>query len=631
MDYKQLAKTIVELVGGESNISNLTHCATRLRFNLKDEKKANTPQLKNTKGVMGVVSSGGQYQIIIGSDVGSAYKQIMELVNLDGATSTNGNENKEDDKKVIEKVIDTVSGIFTPILPAITAAGMLKAVLAILVAFKVITPDAQSYQVINFMADAAFYFLPVLLANSAAKKFKCNPYLAMMIGGILIHPSFISMVNTAKETGEAIKVFGLPITTASYASSVLPIILGVWFMSYVEPIADKISPKPIKFFSKPLITTLVTGIMTLVVIGPLGYIISDKVGMSIQMLESYASWLVPVILGGLTPLLIMTGTHYGLIPIGVNNVLTMGYDTMIGPPMLASNVAQGAASLAVAFKTKDQELKQLATSAGITGVCGITEPALYGVSLRFKTPLYATMIGGAVGGLFFGIFRVARFATGSPGLLTLPVYIGGEGMTNFIYACIGAVISIVVSFIVCLIIYKDPKEEENNTQEVKQEVKETKVETHTGEMSTICSPLMGEAVSLKEVNDPTFAEEIMGKGMAIIPTVGQLVSPVKGTVTMVFETKHAIAVTSEDGVELLMHIGLDTVKLGGKYFRTHVVAGDKVEVGSPIVDFDIEGIKSEGYDIITPVLITNTDDYANIVAVDDRSVKLGDEIIKVVK
>nr|WP_307990755.1 beta-glucoside-specific PTS transporter subunit IIABC [uncultured Niameybacter sp.] len=645
MDYKQLAKTIVELVGGESNISNLTHCATRLRFNLKDEKKANTPQLKNTKGVMGVVSSGGQYQIIIGSDVGSVYKQIMELVNLDGVASANGNENKEDDKKVIEKVIDTVSGIFTPILPAITAAGMLKAVLAILVAFKVITPDAQSYQVINFMADAAFYFLPVLLANSAAKKFKCNPYLAMMIGGILIHPSFISMVNTAKETGEAIKVFGLPITTASYASSVLPIILGVWFMSYVEPIADKISPKPIKFFSKPLITTLVTGIMTLVVIGPLGYIISDKVGMSIQMLESYASWLVPVILGGLTPLLIMTGTHYGLIPIGVNNVLTMGYDTMIGPPMLASNVAQGAASLAVAFKTKDQEIKQLATSAGITGVCGITEPALYGVSLRFKTPLYATMIGGAVGGLFFGIFRVARYATGSPGLLTLPVYIGGEGMANFLYACIGSLISIVVAFIVCFIIYKDPKQEETNKQEVKKEetqqevVNKTTEEVSTdkeqvanaGEMSTICAPLMGEAVSLKEVNDPTFAEEIMGKGMAIIPSVGQLVSPVKGTITMVFDTKHAIAVTSEDGVEILMHIGLDTVKLGGKYFRAHVEAGDKVEVGSPIVDFDIEGIKSEGYDIITPVLITNTDDYTNILAVDDRQVKLGDEIIKVVK
>lgn len=626
MDYKQLAKTILELVGGESNISGLTHCATRLRFNLKDEKKANTAQLKNTKGIMGVVSNGGQYQIIIGSDVGSVYKEIMELVDLDGATSSD----EKDNKKPLAKVIDTVSGIFTPILPAITAAGMMKAVLAILVACKVVTPDAQSYQVINFMADAAFYFLPLLLASSAAKKFKCNPYLAMMLGGMLLHPNFISMVNAAKESGEAIRVFGLPIATASYASSVLPIILGVWFMSYVEPIADRISPKAIKFFSKPLITALVTGIITLVVIGPIGYIISDKIGMGIKTLESYCSWLVPTILGGLTPLLVMTGTHYGLIPIGINNRMTMGYDTIIYPGMLASNVAQGAASLAVAFKTKDQEIKQLASSAGITGVCGITEPALYGVNLRFKTPLYASMIGGAVGGLFLGIFRVANFAGGSPGVLTLPSYIGGDGMSNFVYACIGAAISIVVAFVACLILYKDPKQEETNTKEMTADKKEVTA-VHTSEMSTICAPLMGEAVPLKAVNDPTFAEEIMGKGMAIIPTVGQLVSPVKGTVTMIFDTKHAIAVTDENGIELLMHIGLDTVKLGGKYFRTHVSAGDKVEVGTPIVDFDIEGIKSEGYDVITPVLITNTDDFTNIFAIDDRLVKLGDEIIKVLK
>ena len=626
MDYKQLAKTILELVGGESNISGLTHCATRLRFNLKDEKKANTAQLKNTKGIMGVVSNGGQYQIIIGSDVGSVYKEIMELVDLEGATSSD----EKDNKKPLAKVIDTVSGIFTPILPAITAAGMMKAVLAVLVACKMVTPDAQSYQVINFMADAAFYFLPILLASSAAKKFKCNPYLAMMLGGMLLHPNFVSMVNAAKESGEAIRVFGLPIATASYASSVLPIILGVWFMSYVEPIADRISPKAIKFFSKPLITALVTGIITLVVIGPIGYIVSDKIGMGIKTLESYCSWLVPTILGGLTPLLVMTGTHYGLIPIGINNRMTMGYDTIIYPGMLASNVAQGAASLAVAFKTKDQEIKQLASSAGITGVCGITEPALYGVNLRFKTPLYASMIGGAVGGLFLGIFRVANFAGGSPGVLTLPSYIGGDGMSNFVYACIGAAISIVVAFVACLILYKDPKQEETNTKEKVTDKKEV-VAAHTSEMSTICAPLMDEAVPLKAVNDPTFAEEIMGKGMAIIPTVGQLVSPVKGTVTMIFDTKHAIAVTDENGVELLMHIGLDTVKLGGKYFRTHVSAGDKVEVGTPIVDFDIEGIKSEGYDVITPVLITNTDDFTNIFAIDDRLVKLGDEIIKVLK
>ena len=627
MNYKELAKTILNLVGGEDNVASLTHCATRLRFNLKDESKADTKKLKATKGVMGAVSSGGQYQVIIGSDVANVYKEIMELTNLDN----NGGqvENKTDDRKTLAKVIDTISGIFTPILPAITAAGMMKAVLSLLIAFNLISKESQSYQIINFMADSAFYFLPILLASSAAKKFKCNPYMAMMIGGILLHPNFVSMVNAAKETGEAIKIFGLPITAASYSSSVLPIILAVWFMSYIEPIADKVSPKSIKFFSKPLITALITGIVTLVVIGPIGYIVSDKVGAGIKILESYASWLVPTILGALTPLLIMTGTHYGLIPIGINNRMTMGYDTIIYPGMLASNVAQGGAALAVAFKTKNSEVKQLASSAGITAVCGITEPALYGVNLRFRSALYSSMIGGAIGGLFLGLFRVCNYSGGSPGFLTLPSYIGGDTMTNFFFAVAGAVISVVASFVACLILYKDPVEE---NEEVKVEDKAEKIDTvEDGKMITIKAPLTGEAVAIKNVNDPVFADEIMGKGMAIIPTEGKVVSPVNGTVEMLFDTKHAIALRDENGVEMLIHIGLDTVKLGGKYFNAHVKQGDKVTVGTLLVDFDMEKIKEEGYDCITPVVITNGAEFTEILSIDDKKINEGEELIKIVK
>lgn len=623
MNYKELAKTILGLIGGEENIASLTHCATRLRFNLKDEKNSDTDKLKATKGVMGVVSSGGQYQIIIGSDVASVYKEIMEITNLDD--NSGSTENKTDDRKTFAKVIDTISGIFTPILPAITAAGMMKAVLSLLIAFNLISKDSQSYQVINFMADSAFYFLPILLASSAAKKFKCNPYMAMMIGGILLHPNFVSMVNAAKESGEAIKIFGLPIATASYSSSVLPIILAVWFMSYIEPIADKVSPKVIKFFSKPLITALITGIVTLVVIGPIGYIVSDKIGLGIKTLESYASWLVPTILGGLTPLLVMTGTHYGLIPIGINNRMTMGYDTVIYPGMLASNVAQGGAALAVAFKTKNSEVKQLASSAGITAVCGITEPALYGVNLRFRSALYSSMIGGAIGGLFLGIFRVSNYSGGSPGFLTLPSYIGGETMTNFAFAVAGAVISVVVAFVICLILYKDPVDE---NEEAKVENTNT---VSKGNMITVKSPLKGEAVSLKNVNDPVFSDEIMGKGMAIIPTEGKVFAPVNGTVEMLFDTKHSIALRDENGVEMLIHIGLDTVKLGGKHFNAHVKQGDKVTVGTLLVDFDMEKIKEEGYDCITPVVITNGSEFGEILAIDDKAVSQGEELIKVIK
>lgn len=621
MNYENLAKEILKNVGGQENVSNLTHCATRLRFNLKDVSKANTETIKKTKGVMGVVDKGGQYQVIIGNDVNHVYKEIMKIANIEG-----NSESKEvDDRKTVAKVIDTITGIFTPILPAITAAGMMKAVLALLTAFKLISTDSQSYQIFNFMADAAFYFLPIFLANSAAKKFKCNPYLAMMLGGILLHPTFVAMVNTAKETGESLAIFGLPITLASYSSSVLPIILGVWFMSYVEPIADKISPKAIKFFTKPLITAVVSGIVILVVIGPIGYIVSDKVGLGIKTLESYASWLVPTLLGGLTPLLVMTGTHYGLIPIGINNRMTMGYDTIIYPGMLASNVSQGGAALAVAIKSKNKEIKQLASSAGITAVCGITEPALYGVNLRFKTPLYASMIGGAAGGLFLGLFRVSNYSGGSPGFLTLPSYIGGESMMNFVYACIGAVISVVVAFVAGLILYKDKVEaiEDENLEEVAVD------KAPLMNKITISSPLKGEVVPLTEVKDETFASEMMGKGIAINPTEGKVVSPINGTVQMIFKTKHAIGLKSEDGAEILIHIGMDTVQLDGKYFTAHVKDGDKVKVGDTLVEFDMDAIKKEGYELVTPVIITNTMDYLEIVPKEIKSVNAGEDIITI--
>ena len=624
MNFKEIAEKILHLVGGEENIVSLVHCATRLRFTLKDESKAQTEKIKQTKGVMGVAVNGGQYQIIIGNNVPHVYKAIMEMTKLEGAA---GKAEQKDERSIGAKVIDTVTGIFTPILPAITAAGMIKAVLALLIATGVLKNTSQTYQVLNFMADAGFYFLPILLANSAAKRFKVNNYLAMMIGGILLHPNFTAMISAAKEAGEGIAVFGLNIPLASYGSSVLPIILAIWFMSFVEPIADKISPNAVKFFTKPLITALVVGIATLTLIGPLGYILSDAVAKAIYTLETYASWLVPTVLGVLSPILVMTGTHYGLVPIGINNIMTMGYDTLIGPAMMASNVAQGASALAISIKTKDSEFKQLASTSGITGVCGITEPALYGVNLKTKVGLYASMIGGGLGGLFFGIFGVRRFATGSPGLLTLPVYIGGETMANFIYACIGVAISMVVAFIVAYVLYKDAKEVKTETKEEQVVTKAVAKETE----AVVYAPLQGEAVALELVNDPTFAEGMMGDGMAIIPTEGKLVSPIEGTVAMIFETKHAVAVTGDNGIELLMHIGLDTVQLGGKHFTAHVKAGDRVKVGTPLVDFDIKAIQNAGYDCITPVIITNTADYNKVVGIDDKAVTRGEEVIRVIK
>jgi beta-glucoside PTS system EIICBA component len=442
MNYKQLAKDILQNVGGMENVSGLTHCATRLRFNLKDSSKAQTEQIKKIKGVMGVINKGGQYQVVIGSDVANVYREINDLSSFDNSAS----DSEADNKGPVVKVLDTIAGIFTPIIPAITGAGMLKAVMALLVTFKLIATNTQTYAVLSVMADAAFFFLPFLIANSAAIKFKVNPYMAMSIAGVILHPNFISMVAAAKKAGQTISFIGLPVSLASYSSSVIPIILAVWLMSFVEPFADKVSPKPVKFFTKPLLTLLVTAPLTLIVIGPLGIIIGNGISSGIAFLNSYASWLVPLIVGTFSPLLVMTGTHYGLIPIGINNIATAGFDTVVGPGMLGSNIAQGGAALAVAIKSKNKDLKQLASSAGLTAVCGITEPAMYGVNLKLKKPLIAAMIGGGISGLFLGITGVGRYTSGSPGLLALPGYIGTSGLRNITFAIIGSAIAFVVAF-----------------------------------------------------------------------------------------------------------------------------------------------------------------------------------------
>lgn len=625
MNYQQLASTIIDHIGGEKNIQGLNHCATRLRFNLKDEKKANTEAIKNTPGVMGAVAKGGQYQVIIGSDVGTVYKEITQII---PQLNDDAPGDEKDDRGRVAKVIDTITGIFTPILPAITAAGMLKAVLSLLVVFGLIENTSQSYQVMDFMADAAFYFLPILLASSAAAKFKTNAYLAMMLGGILLHPNFVTMVNTL-EDGQGIAFFGLPITAIGYGSSVIPIILAVWFMSYVEPIADRVSPKAVKFFTKPLLTIAIVGTVALTIIGPFGHLISDYISAGIQALESFSPWIVPLIIGAFTPLFVATGTHYGLVPIGINNRMTNGYDTVIYPGMLASNVSQGAAALAVSFKSKDSTVKQLASSAGLTALFGITEPALYGVNLRYKTPLYAAMIGGGVGGLFMGIFRVRNFSGGAPGLLTLPSYIGDDTLSYFTFAAIGAAISIVVSFIISYVLYKDKVDEA--PESVKEPTDSTEETLLTNQAVTLVSPLKGQALPLSQVPDEMFSEEILGKGMAVEPTLGMVTAPVDGVISATFDSKHAVGITTDEGMELLIHVGIDTVQLEGKGFEYAITKGDRINVGDLLITFDIDYIKEQGYPVTTPLVITNSAEYGDIIGLTEQTVTNTDPLIRVVK
>lgn len=454
MDYKKLAKDILENVGGNENITGLTHCATRLRFTLVDESRVNMNELKSLNEVLGAVNSGGQFQVIIGSEVPKVFNSLEEIMKF-----TENNVEFKKDQKLLDKIISVISGIFTPILPVITAAGMIKAVLSLLVVFKVVSKLDMNYQILNFIGDAGFYFLPIFLGASAAKQFKCNQYLGMLIGGILLHPTFVTMVTTAKETNKGIAFFGIPIILASYSSSVIPIILSVWLMSYVEKFADKISHKSVKFFTVPLITALITGIVALIVLGPIGAIIGNWLGAFFKWLETFGGWVVPTIVGIVSPFLVMTGTHYGLVSIGINNRMTIGYDTVVQPGMLASNVSQGGAALAIALKTKDIDKKALASSAGLTAVFGITEPALYGITLQNKAAMIGTMISGGIAGFFMGVFNAKNYSGGSPGLLTIGSYIGNDSLNDFFVAICGLVMALVLSFIITLIIYKENTED----------------------------------------------------------------------------------------------------------------------------------------------------------------------------
>ncbi|HFI0303891.1 TPA: PTS transporter subunit EIIC [Streptococcus suis] len=340
-------------------------------------------------------------------------------------------------------------------MPVITAAGMIKAVLSLLTVFGVVATDDTNYQILNFIGDAGIFFLPIFLGGSAARQFKTNQQLGMLIGAILLHPNFVALVTAGKDAGTGLNFFSIPITLSSYSSTVIPVILAVWFMSYVERVADKISPKAIKFFSVPLLTTLMTALVTLIVLGPLGTIVGNWLGAFFLWLEEFGPWVVPTIVGTVSPFLVMTGTHYGLVSIGINNRMTIGYDTIAQPGMFPSNVAQGGAALAIALKTKDVNKRVLASSAGITAIFGITEPALYGVTLRHRPALIGTMVAGGIGGFFMGIMGARNFSGGSPGLLTIAAYIGEDTLKYFYTAVAGLVISVLISFVVTFVLYKE--------------------------------------------------------------------------------------------------------------------------------------------------------------------------------
>lgn len=611
MDYKQLGLEILARVGGKGNVSKLTHCATRLRMEFIDDSLVEAKAIEALPGVISVVDRGGQFQIVVGNNVQQTFRTLQkEIGTLEGRQSDKKSQARGG---VVSQVISVISTTFTPVIPAITGAGMIKALLAILKLTGAIDAASPTYHLLDTIADAAFFFLPVLLAYGAAIKFECNPILAMTIAGVLLHPNLAQMLAA----GTPIDFIGIPVRMADYAGSVLPIIFTVWLMSYIERFAEKFSPTMIKFFTKPMIILLVTAPLALVVVGPFGIFLNDLVAAGAAIVDGKASWLIPMLMGGLQPFLVITGTAWAMTPIATGQLSKNGFEMINGPGMLASNIAQGAATLCVAFRTKNKNLRQLASSAGFTALLGITEPSLYGVTLKLRRPLIAAMIGGGCAGIYAGLSGLVRYAFVSPGLAALPAFIG-ENPMNIVHALVTCAIAIVVTFALTWILgFEDPVEEQDmpNTG------------SHRDAEQQIFSPLSGQLVALDQVNDDVFSQGLLGQGVAILPKEGLLRAPLDGEVVTFLPSMHAVGIKGDNGVELLVHIGIDTVNLAGQHFSSNLQIGDRVKVGDELVRFDLAAIAALGYDLTTPVLVVNSEAFPQLSCRQPGRVDFGESII----
>ncbi|WP_342556075.1 beta-glucoside-specific PTS transporter subunit IIABC [Paenibacillus sp. FSL R7-0652] len=648
MDHRELSKEIIRLTGGRENITQAWHCITRLRFNVCEEKKVHLEQIRALDGVLGAQFQNDQFQVVIGNKVAAVYEELEDQLKQTGAAER---EAEPPRSRGLNAVLDTISGIFTPILPAIVGTGMLKGILALLVTLGAIQETSGEYQILASIANAAFYFLPFLLAVSSARKFKVNEYIALTLAGTLLYPTIL---NAYLENHlEPIRFLSLPVSIVNYTQSVIPIILGVWLLSYVHRWVDRFIPGPVKVIFTSMIVLVITVPILLIAIGPLGNYIGIYLEIGTSWLFAHSGPLTGIVLGGLMPVIVMTGMHYAFFPGTLQNLSKLGYDVLLLPINLVANMSQAGAVTAVFLKTKDKSMKSIALSSGISALLGITEPALYGVTLKLKKPFYASIIGGAAGGGFITAVGLKCFGFAVPGLLSLPLYIDPRGgMSNFWYALIGVGISFVVSFTVTLLLKWDEPNmtlpavsglsEEGSAAELTaadtttaltagasesakqpdQALSPPPVTVHSIEekKGEIFSPLTGDLVLLKELPDPTFAEEMTGKGIAIYPKEGRVTAPFDGTVTMIAKSKHAIMLTSNSGIDILIHVGLNTVSLKGKFFEEKVVIGQRVNKGDLLLEFDLESIQAAGIDLTTPIIVANTPDYLDVVPVKVKGV-----------
>lgn len=601
--YTSLAKDIVQNVGGQDNIISLTHCVTRLRFQLKDESLAHDDILKNMDGVVTVMKTAGQYQVVIGNHVPDVYADVCKVASISGESTQ---VNKKMPLK--DRALDLISGIMMPSIGLLCACGMIKGLNIILVAIGLLTMDSGMFVLLNAVGDSMFFFFPIVLGYNTAKKLNMSPFTGMIIGAALCHPTI---------NGVDINLFGY-IVNATYTSSVLPVIMVVALAAPLERFFNKVIPDVVKTFLVPMLVILISVPIGFAIIGP----VANMLGALLSQLLLSAYELSPILAGALMgafwQVFVIFGVHM-VVMIGSMMNLMSGTPDPILPLMAFVSFAQTAAVLAIWMKTKNKKLKSIALPAWISGIFGVTEPAIYGVTLPRIQIFITTCIGGAISGMMVAIFGMKAYTMAGMGIFMIPGMMDPMNPTKgLIDSVICVVVAMIFTFIVSWILFKDEDLEHSQNKE-----------KTTPDKEIIVSPMSGEIKKLSAVSDAAFSEELLGKGIAIIPKEGKVIAPFDGSVLTLFPTKHAIGLVSENGCEVLIHIGMDTVKLEGQYFTSHVHQGDKVKKGDLLVTFDLESLLKEGYCIETPVIVTNTKDYLDLIETQETEVEFGDDIITV--
>lgn len=650
--YGELAKEIVKNVGGKENVSSLTHCITRLRFKLKDEGKAKDDVIKNMDGVVTVMKSGGQYQVVIGNHVPEVYADVMPLLWIDEG----GNNQDEEAPKgsLFNRAIDAISGIFQPILGIMAACGMVKGLNALFVAIGLYTDAGGGYLLLNAIGDGLFHFMPLFLGYTAAKKFQLKPMIGLVIGAIMCYPTvqnsalsqsgdalYTLFAGTMFESAVYTEFFRIPMIAMDYTGTVIPVIFVVYFASKCEKFFSKYIPDLVKFFFVPMLTLLVAIPAGFLLIGPLASFGSAVVAKGVMTVRSVSPMLAGAIVGLTWQILVIFGLHWGFIPVYINNILTNGYDNVM-MPFFACTFATSAVVLAIFFKTKNKQLKEMALPNFISGIFGVTEPAIYGILLPLKKPFIISCIAGGIGGGFYGAFNFRKFMMGGMGIFEFPAMIEPDGgMGNLIVAVSGVTITMVIAFVATMILYKEKEVETGKglpeSGKGGREEKEAKEEKGMVQDSSmlkkleIASPIKGKAMKLASIKDDAFASGVLGKGAAVLPEEGKVFAPADGEVTALFPTLHAIGMKTVEDVEILIHIGLDTVQLNGEGFEAMVRCGDKVKKGQLLIAFDKELIEGKGYCLETPVIITNSDDFLDVVETSEGEVEPGNSLVKILK